>query len=174
MQKPSLEASWSEHILSNPIKPRMFPHIAIPSARRSFDPLSQSLRPDSSLQTSTNSRKSQAFNKLSSSFANSSGFRLKKETTQCEPAEMHNNPSMVASVDRLFEEGEVVDGYMTSQQLQQVQQQHLKAEERFEKIDEENEKDNSKMINGDFEIGKPNTASPNRKNALDSLSGKNG
>ena len=44
--KPSLEASWSEQILVTPIKPKMFPHSAIPAARpRSAEIMTRSLNP---------------------------------------------------------------------------------------------------------------------------------
>ncbi|WAR31709.1 WDR47-like protein [Mya arenaria] len=46
LMKPSLEASWSEQILVTPIKPKMFPHSAVPSSRpRSADIMSRSLNP---------------------------------------------------------------------------------------------------------------------------------
>ena len=46
MVKPSLEASWSEQILVTPIKPKMFPHSAVPSGRpRSAELMSRSLNP---------------------------------------------------------------------------------------------------------------------------------
>ena len=46
LMKPSLEASWSEQILVTPIKPKMFPHSAVPNARpRSADIMSRSLNP---------------------------------------------------------------------------------------------------------------------------------
>lgn len=130
LEKPSLEASWSEHILANPIKPRQFPHNAIPSTRRSFDPLTQSLTPlyeglSSGLGNTTGrggQRRSMATtgmagsaSSLSRSFA---GFRLnavnppvvgKKQN----PSNL--NAAMMASVDKLFEEGECVDGYAAQQ-----------------------------------------------------------
>lgn len=44
--KPSLEASWSEQILVTPIKPKMFPHSAIPTSRpRSAELMTRSLNP---------------------------------------------------------------------------------------------------------------------------------
>jgi hypothetical protein len=44
--KPSLEASWSEQILVTPIKPKLFPHSAIPAARpRSAEIMTRSLNP---------------------------------------------------------------------------------------------------------------------------------
>ena len=46
LMKPSLEASWSEQILVTPIKPKMFPHSAVPNTRpRSADIMSRSLNP---------------------------------------------------------------------------------------------------------------------------------
>ncbi|XP_060569933.1 WD repeat-containing protein 47-like isoform X1 [Ruditapes philippinarum] len=46
LMKPSLEASWSEQILVTPIKPKMFPHSAVPNMRpRSADIMSRSLNP---------------------------------------------------------------------------------------------------------------------------------
>ena len=46
LMKPSLEASWSEQILVTPIKPKMFPHSAVPTSRpRSAEIMSRSLNP---------------------------------------------------------------------------------------------------------------------------------
>ncbi|XP_052221941.1 WD repeat-containing protein 47-like isoform X2 [Dreissena polymorpha] len=46
LMKPSLEASWSEQILVTPIKPKMFPHSAVPNMRpRSAEIMSRSLNP---------------------------------------------------------------------------------------------------------------------------------
>ena len=180
LQKPSLEASWSEHILSNPIKPRMFPHIAIPLPRRSFDPLSQSLLPDNPSKAAVCGRKMMTGSKLSNSFASSCGFRLKNNSVHNQDlsnqaaGQTTTNPLMNASVDRLFEEGEVVDGFVTSQQLQQIQQEHKEAEdkscsERFEKIDEESEK-GSHNFNGEMDNSEGHRSSAKgAKQALDSL-----
>ena len=130
LEKPSLEASWSEHILANPIKPRQFPHNAIPPTRRSFDPLTQSLTPlyeglSSGLGNTmgrSGQRRSMATtgmvgsaSSLSRSFA---GFRLNAVNPPV--AGKKQNPSnlnaaMMASVDKLFEEGECVDGYAAQQ-----------------------------------------------------------
>ena len=46
LDKPSLEASWSEQILVTPIKPKIFPHSAMPLSRpRSAELMSRSLNP---------------------------------------------------------------------------------------------------------------------------------
>lgn len=46
LEKPSLEASWSEQILVTPIKPRIFPHSATPFRRlKAADIMSKSLTP---------------------------------------------------------------------------------------------------------------------------------
>ncbi|XP_069986909.1 WD repeat-containing protein 47 isoform X7 [Penaeus vannamei] len=47
LEKPSLEASWTEHLLVTPIKPRTFPHSAMPYNRpRARDIMSRSLNPN--------------------------------------------------------------------------------------------------------------------------------
>ena len=47
LEKPSLEASWTEHLLVTPIKPRTFPHSAMPYNRpRATDIMSRSLNPN--------------------------------------------------------------------------------------------------------------------------------
>uniref|UniRef100_T1JLL1 CTLH domain-containing protein n=1 Tax=Strigamia maritima TaxID=126957 RepID=T1JLL1_STRMM len=46
LEKPSLEASWTEHMLVTPIKPKIFPHSAMPFSRpKSADIMSRSLTP---------------------------------------------------------------------------------------------------------------------------------
>ena len=45
IEKPSLEASWSEHLMVTPIKPKLFPYSAIPGRPRSADIMSRSLNP---------------------------------------------------------------------------------------------------------------------------------
>jgi len=43
LQKPSLEAVWSEQLLVPPIRPKLFPHNAIPSRTRASQLVSQSM-----------------------------------------------------------------------------------------------------------------------------------
>jgi hypothetical protein len=46
LDKPSLETSWTEHMLVTPIKPKLFPYSAMPFGRpRSVDLMSRSLNP---------------------------------------------------------------------------------------------------------------------------------
>ncbi|KAK3883535.1 hypothetical protein Pcinc_012139 [Petrolisthes cinctipes] len=47
LEKPPLEASWTEHLLVTPFKPRTFPHSAMPYSRpRATDIMSRSLNPN--------------------------------------------------------------------------------------------------------------------------------
>ncbi|XP_071522644.1 WD repeat-containing protein 47 isoform X3 [Panulirus ornatus] len=47
LEKPTLEASWTEHLLVTPFKPRTFPHSAMPYNRpRATDIMSRSLNPN--------------------------------------------------------------------------------------------------------------------------------
>lgn len=46
LEKPTLETSWTEHMLVTPIKPKLFPYSAMPFGRpRSVDLMSRSLNP---------------------------------------------------------------------------------------------------------------------------------
>ena len=106
LDKPVLEASWSEQILVTPIKPKMFPHSAISATRpRSADFMSRSLNPQydglayglslphREVDTTSNEVKS-----MSRSFA---GFHLNSTL-----AALGNNSSLMnTSVDKLFEGG---------------------------------------------------------------------
>ncbi|XP_045197347.2 WD repeat-containing protein 47-like isoform X2 [Mercenaria mercenaria] len=106
LMKPSLEASWSEQILVTPIKPKMFPHSAVPNMRlRSADIMSRSLNPQfdgltsglwqdrNAMTTSLNAR-----NILSQSVIPGS---LMSQSMRKNPMEM--------SICKLFEEGEKLD-----------------------------------------------------------------
>ena len=100
LEKPSLDASWSEQILAAPIKPRMFPHSAMPPSRRSVDFMSQSLMPqyDGLSCGLASGRRDSTGGIMSKSFA---GFHLNVGIKKI----------MLASVDKLFEEGETVETY---------------------------------------------------------------
>ncbi|KAH9488140.1 WD repeat-containing protein 47 [Bulinus truncatus] len=102
--KPSLEASWSEQILVTPIKPKMFPHSAVPATRsRSAELMTRSLNPQ--------------FDGLSSGLWQAN--RLEWSTPQIQnalsqsmmPGGIPNNPKdpMLMSMEKLFSEGEVID-----------------------------------------------------------------
>lgn len=47
LERPSLHTSWTEHMLVTPIKPRIFPHLAMPfrRPRSAADAMTRSLRP---------------------------------------------------------------------------------------------------------------------------------
>lgn len=103
MTKPSLEASWSEQILVTPIKPRMFPHSHVPTTRPRGTPemMTRSLNPQ--------------FDGLSGGLwqgRRDSGGGLSPMSRSMTPAaRLHNlkkNP-MQMSMDKLFEEGEVIN-----------------------------------------------------------------
>ena len=103
--KPSLEASWSEQILLTPIKPKMFPHSAVPATRpRSAEMMTRSLNPQFDGLTSGlwQGRKdsmsaSSEFTSLSRSMAPGSNLNVSQR-----------NP-MLQSVDKLFSAGEIID-----------------------------------------------------------------
>lgn len=98
LEKPSLEASWTEQILTTPIKPKMFPHSAMPASRKSLDFMSQSLIPqyDGLSCGLASGRRDSAGGFMSKSFA---GFHLNVGAKRL----------MQTSVDKLFEEGEAVE-----------------------------------------------------------------
>lgn len=105
MEKPSLEATWSEQILVTPIKPKLFPHSAMPSGRTSAaaEMMSRSLNPQFdglAFGLSTPRRDSSdaavAISAMSRSFA---GFHLSSGGGQ-ERDVMHT------SIDKLFEGSE--------------------------------------------------------------------
>ncbi|XP_033730148.1 WD repeat-containing protein 47-like [Pecten maximus] len=103
--KPSLEASWSEQILVTPIKPKMFPHSAVPSTRpRSADHMTRSLNPQ--------------FDGLSSGLAGRGGLMTQSMDLTRHPLSQSMAPGpkldnsmknpMQISIDKLFSQGESV------------------------------------------------------------------
>lgn len=135
LERPSLETSWTEHMLITPIKPKTFPHSAMPFTRprsaadmmsRSLVPaLEAGLGPRSPKNTSIPSAALMALsvgdvNPMSrSSFASFhlTGFK--------------NNKLMNTSVDRLFEnEGDVFlsSNYAEFQQLPSIQETTMNAQ----------------------------------------------
>ena len=104
--KPSLEASWSEQILVTPIKPKMFPHSAVPSSRpRSADIMSRSLNPQfdglaSGLWNGRNIMTSSVDSKSILSRSVAPGVQMTQSFRQ--------NP-MEMSIHKLFSEGDVLN-----------------------------------------------------------------
>ena len=114
LAKPSLEASWCEQILVTPIKPKMFPHSAVPTSRpRTTDFMSRSLQPqydglvhglvtarrDSSMYLSALDHRNSTGGPLSRSFAG--GFQLAHAPQK--------RAELTESVDRLFGESLLID-----------------------------------------------------------------
>lgn len=99
LERPSLETSWTEHMLVTPIKPKQFPHSAMPFTRprSAADIMSRSLLPNLDQTTSSSSLISSIglpnmpSNLVKSSFAS---FHL---------TGLKSNTPMTSSVDKLFE-----------------------------------------------------------------------
>ncbi|XP_050424716.1 WD repeat-containing protein 47-like [Adelges cooleyi] len=99
LERPSLETSWTEHMLVTPIKPKQFPHSAMPFTRprSAADIMSRSLLPNLDQTTSSSSLMSSIgvsnipSNLVKSSFAS---FHL---------TGLKSNSAMTSSVDKLFE-----------------------------------------------------------------------
>lgn len=99
LERPSLETSWTEHMLVTPIKPKQFPHSAMPFTRprSAADIMSRSLLPNLDQNISSSSLLSSIgvpnmpSNLVKSSFAS---FHL---------TGLKSNTPMTSSVDKLFE-----------------------------------------------------------------------
>ena len=103
LEKPCLEASWSEQILVTPIKPKSFPHSAIPIGRpRSADIMSRSLNPQYdglAFGLSQGRRDSGGMVDMGIMSRSFAGFHLNAGKKN----------AMTTSVDKLFEGGEMLD-----------------------------------------------------------------
>lgn len=130
LEKPSLETSWTEHMLITPIKPKTFPHSAMPFTRprsaadmmsRSLVPALEGLRPRSpGLKNAT--LPSAALMALSTGDINPMS---RSSFASFHLTGFKNNKLMNTSVDRLFEnEGDVFlsSSYAEFQQLPSIQE----------------------------------------------------
>ena len=102
MDKPALEASWTEQILMTPIKPKLFPHSAIQS-RSQTELMSRSLNPQYDglafgLNTGARRDTLQPPNPMSRSFA---GFHLNNAVAK--------KDNMHRSIEKLFTGSEQID-----------------------------------------------------------------
>ncbi|KAL1398368.1 hypothetical protein pipiens_009026 [Culex pipiens pipiens] len=108
LEKPSLETSWTEHMLITPIKPKTFPHSVMPFTRprSAADIMTRSLLPSLDAVSSCLNPKAnnESFPMSRSSFAS---FHL----TGIKPT---SGKLMTSSVDRLFENGDGGDVYRSS------------------------------------------------------------
>ncbi|XP_034232844.1 WD repeat-containing protein 47-like [Thrips palmi] len=111
LERPSLETSWTEHMLVTPIKPKMFPHSAMPLSRprSAADMMTRSLLPGLPLSSAGLGRVSSALMTLSTGdIGLGAGLAARDAMSRSSFASFHltghkNNKLMNTSVDRLFE-----------------------------------------------------------------------
>ncbi|XP_021380323.1 WD repeat-containing protein 47-like isoform X2 [Mizuhopecten yessoensis] len=104
--KPSLEASWSEQILVTPIKPKMFPHSAVPNSRpRSADHMTRSLNPQFD---GLSSGLAQVRGGLMTQSMDLSKHPLSQSVAPGPRLDMSMKNPMQVSIDKLFSQGECV------------------------------------------------------------------
>lgn len=117
LERPSLETSWTEHMLVTPIKPKLFPHSAMPFTRprSAADIMSRSLLPAldglpfglSSPQVcglgAHNRNNSPMMMALSTGDINTSNAMSRSSFASFHLTGYKNNKLMNTSVDRLFE-----------------------------------------------------------------------
>uniref|UniRef100_A0A1Y1M3M6 CTLH domain-containing protein n=3 Tax=Photinus pyralis TaxID=7054 RepID=A0A1Y1M3M6_PHOPY len=135
LERPSLETSWTEHMLVTPIKPKTFPHSAMPFTRprSAADIMSRSLMPALDglpyglAHTGTVPHNgSPRVMALSACDINSNNSMSRSSFASFHLTGMKNNKPMNASVDRLFEnESDVFlsNSYAEFQQLPSIQEQ---------------------------------------------------
>lgn len=130
LERPSLETSWTEHMLVTPIKPKTFPHSAMPFTRprSAADIMTRSLMPvlDGLPYGGASHAGNPRLMALSTGDINTNSPMSRSSFASFHLTGMKNNKNMNASVDRLFEnEGEVFlsSSYAEFQQLPSIQEQ---------------------------------------------------
>lgn len=130
LERPSLETSWTEHMLITPIKPKTFPHSAMPFTRprSAADIMTRSLLPalDGLSLTNPTANGNPRVMALSTGDINSNGPMTRSSFASFHLTGIKNNKLMNTSVDRLFEnEGDVFlsSTYADFQQLPAIQEQ---------------------------------------------------
>lgn len=130
LERPSLETSWTEHMLITPIKPKTFPHSAMPFTRprSAADIMTRSLLPalDGLSLTHPASNGNSRLMALSTGDINSNGPMTRSSFASFHLTGIKNNKLMNTSVDRLFEnENDVFlsSTYADFQQLPAIQEQ---------------------------------------------------
>lgn len=130
LERPSLETSWTEHMLVTPIKPKTFPHSAMPFTRprSAADIMTRSLMPvlDGLAYGGASNACNPRLMALSTGDINTNSPMSRSSFASFHLTGMKNNKNMNASVDRLFEnEGEVFlsSSYAEFQQLPSIQEQ---------------------------------------------------
>ncbi|CAK1554193.1 unnamed protein product [Leptosia nina] len=119
LERPSLHTSWTEHMLVTPIKPRTFPHLAMPfrRPRSAADAMTRSLRPlpdGAPRHPAVMALSAIDYGPTSSYFA---GFHL---------TGIRGNKIMNTSVDRLFDMKNNDKMYLLSESLNPIDE-HTKA-----------------------------------------------
>lgn len=128
LERPSLETSWTEHMLVTPIKPKTFPHSAMPFTRprSAADIMTRSLMPVlDGLPNASYSCNPRAM-ALSTGDINTNSPMSRSSFASFHLTGMKTNKIMNSSVDRLFEnDGEVFlsNSYADFQQLPSIQEQ---------------------------------------------------
>lgn len=132
LERPSLETSWTEHMLITPIKPKTFPHSAMPFTRprSAADIMTRSLLPALDGLSLTHGNAATNGNPrlmaLSTGDINSNGPMTRSSFASFHLTGIKNNKLMNTSVDRLFEnESDVFlsSTYADFQQLPAIQEQ---------------------------------------------------
>lgn len=130
LERPSLETSWTEHMLITPIKPKTFPHSAMPFTRprSAADIMTRSLLPalDGLSLTHPASNGNARLMALSTGDINSNSPMTRSSFASFHLTGIKNNKLMNTSVDRLFEnENDVFlsSTYADFQQLPAIQEQ---------------------------------------------------
>lgn len=136
LERPSLETSWTEHMLITPIKPKTFPHSAMPFTRprsaadimtRSLMPVLDGLPYGLAQNSTTSHNGNPRVMALSTGDINvNNGPMSRSSFASFHLTGIKNNKIMNSSVDRLFEnEGDVFlsNSYAEFQQLPSIQEQ---------------------------------------------------
>lgn len=128
LERPSLETSWTEHMLVTPIKPKTFPHSAMPFTRprSAADIMSRSLLPTLEGSPSINRVNKAALMALSTGDILADSPMSRSSFASFHLTGHKNNKLMNTSVDRLFDnDGEVfLSSSYTEFQLPSISEQH--------------------------------------------------
>ncbi|KAL1518018.1 hypothetical protein ABEB36_001704 [Hypothenemus hampei] len=135
LERPSLETSWTEHMLVTPIKPKTFPHSAMPFTRprsaadimtRSLMPVLDGLPYGLSQSTVHDAKNSRGMAMSTGDISLLNGPMSRSSFASFHLTGIKTNKLMNSSVDRLFEnEGDVFlsNSYADFQQLPCIQEQ---------------------------------------------------
>lgn len=129
LERPSLETSWTEHMLVTPIKPKTFPHSAMPFTRprSAADIMTRSLMPALDGLPNASHNANPRVMALSTGDINTSNSPMSRSSfASFHLTGMKPNKTMNSSVDRLFENDDEVflsSSYGDFQQLPSIQEQ---------------------------------------------------